>query len=69
MSNFLVCTVNVLKFEHQKRKNTLNLLSSPVKQKEVTNFAKWGNLPFAKLVTSLTYFLEIKILLYKFLEY
>ena len=70
-------TINVLKFEHQKRKNILNLfLSSPFKKREVTNFAKGGNL-IASLC-KIGYFphrmidiflFEIKILLFEFLEH
>ena len=61
--------------KNQKRKNILNFfLSSPVKQREVTNFAKGDNLiaPLQNWLLPSQEFcnfpFKINILLYKFLE-
>ena len=66
------------KIPNTKKERTpeIYFLSTAVKQREVTSFAKGDNLilpPFAKLVTFLTEFLgiflfEIKIVLYEFLK-
>ena len=79
MRNFAIPTdgkcSKILNTKNEKTPQ-INFLSSPVKQKEVTNFAKGGNL-IASLC-KIGYFshrffviflFEIKVLLYKFLEH
>ena len=70
-----VCTSNVLKFRTSKKKEHPQFLSSPFKQREVTNFAKGGNLiaslckiAFPHRMFGIFLF-EIKILLFEFLEH
>ena len=70
-SNLIRVYSKCSKISNTKKERTpcIYFLSSPVKQREVTNFAKWGNLIASLCKIGYFPLVEIKILLYTFLEY